>query len=77
MGSQRVGHDWVIERTHPLEENMGKTFSDVNHASIFLGQSSKEIEIKAKVTKHIKINELYTIKETISKMKDNLHDERE
>ena len=56
---------------------MGKTFSDVNHASVFLGQSSKEIEIKAKVTKHIKINELYTIKETISKMKDNLHDERE
>ena len=29
-----------------LEENIGKTFSDVNYTSIFLGQSLKAIEMK-------------------------------
>ena len=28
------------------EENMGKTFSDINHTNIFLGQYPKAIEIK-------------------------------
>ena len=31
-----------------LEENMGKTFSDINHINVFLGQSPKVGEIKAK-----------------------------
>ena len=34
-----------------LEENIGKTFSDINFSNISLGQSSKEIEIKAKINK--------------------------
>ena len=34
-----------------LEENTGKTFSDINHTSGFLGQSHKEIEIKAEINK--------------------------
>ena len=29
-----------------LEENMGKTFSDINHTNVYLGQSSKAIETK-------------------------------
>ena len=29
-----------------LEENIGKTFSDINHTNVFLGQSPKAIEIK-------------------------------
>ena len=29
-----------------LEENTGKTFSDINHKNVFLGQSLKTIEIK-------------------------------
>ena len=29
-----------------LEENIGRTFSDVNFTSIFLGQSLKAIEMK-------------------------------
>ena len=33
-----------------LEENIGKTFSDINHTNVFLGQSPKVIEIKAKNT---------------------------
>ena len=31
-----------------LEEIIGKTFSDVNHTNVFLGQSPKAIEIKTK-----------------------------
>ena len=34
-----------------LEENIGKTFSDINCTSVFLGQSPKAIEIKAKINK--------------------------
>ena len=34
-----------------LEENIGKTFSDINCASVFFGQSPKAIEIKAKINK--------------------------
>ena len=34
-----------------LEENIGKTFSDKNHTNVFLGQSPKAIEIKAKINK--------------------------
>ena len=28
-----------------LEENVGQTFSDINHTNVFLGQSPKAIEI--------------------------------
>ena len=54
-----------------LEENIGKTFSDINHTSIFLVQSPKAIEIKAKINKWhlIKLIIFCTAKETISKMK--------
>lgn len=34
-----------------LEENRGKTFSDIIHSNAFLGQSLKTIEIIAKVNK--------------------------
>ena len=34
-----------------LEENTGKTLSDINHTNVFLGQSPKEIEIKTKINK--------------------------
>jgi len=30
-----------------LDENIGKTFSDVNHTNVFLGQALKAMEIKA------------------------------
>ena len=32
-----------------LEENIGKTFSDINHTNVFLDQSPKAIEIKTKI----------------------------
>ena len=34
-----------------LVENIYKTFSDINRTNIFLGQSPKAIEIKAKINK--------------------------
>ena len=34
-----------------LEDNIGKTFSDINCANAFLGQSPKAIEIKTKTNK--------------------------
>ena len=36
------------DTTKLLEENIGKTFSDINHTNVFLGQSPKAIEIKQK-----------------------------
>ena len=52
-----------------LEENIGKTFSDINCTSVFLGQSPKAIEIKAKINKRdlIKLISFCTAKETIKK----------
>ena len=32
-----------------LEKNIGKTFSNVNYSNVFLGQSPKATEIKAKI----------------------------
>ena len=34
-----------------LEEIIGKTFSDINHTNVFLGQSPNAIEIKTKINK--------------------------
>ena len=34
-----------------LQENIGKTFSDISHTNVSLGQSPKAIEIKAKISK--------------------------
>ena len=39
-----------------LEENIGKTFSDINHTNFFLGQSAKATEIKAKINQYDLIN---------------------
>ena len=52
-----------------LEESTGKTFSDINCTNVFLGQSPKTIEIKAKINKCdlIKLTSFYTAKETINK----------
>ena len=40
-----------------LEENIGKTFSDINLMNIFSGQSPKATEIKAKINKLMRPNQ--------------------
>ena len=54
-----------------LEENIGKTFSDINLINIFLGQSPKEMEIKAKINQWdlIQLKSFCTAKETQKKTK--------
>ena len=49
---------------------MGKTFSDINHTNVFLGQSPKTIEIKETINKWdlIKLTSFFTEKKTINKM---------
>jgi len=54
-----------------LEENIGKTLSDINHSKILYGPPPRVMEIKAKINKWdlIKRKSFCTIKETISKVK--------
>ena len=54
-----------------LEEIIGITFFDINLTNVFLGQSPKAIEIKAKINKWdlIKLTSFCTAKETINKTK--------
>ena len=54
-----------------LEENIGKTFCDINLMNIFSGQSPKATEIKAKINQWdlIKLTRFCTAKETIKKKK--------
>ena len=54
-----------------LEENIGKTLSDINHSRIRYDPPPREMEIKAKISKWdlIKLKSFFTTKETISKVK--------
>ena len=54
-----------------LEENIGKTFSDINLANVFSGQSPKATEIKAKINQWdlIELTSFCIAKETIKKKK--------
>ena len=57
-----------------LDENIGKTFSDITWTTIFLGQSPEATEIKRKRNQWdlIKLTSFGTAMETIKKWKDNL-----
>ena len=61
-----------------LEENIGKTFSDINCTNVFLSQSSKTKGIKAKIYKRdlIKFISFCRAKESINKTKRNLQNGR-
>ena len=54
-----------------LEENIGKTLSDINHSKILYDPPPRVMEIKAKINNWdlIKLKMFCTIKETISKVK--------
>ena len=59
------------ETTKLLEENIGKTLSNINHSRIPYDPPPKEMEIKAKINKWdlIKLKSFCTMKETITKVK--------
>ena len=54
-----------------LEENIGKSLSDINHSRILYDPPLRILEIKAKINNWdlIKIKSFCTTKETISKVK--------
>src|SRR5574337_710593 len=54
-----------------LEENIGKTLSDINHSRILYGPPPRVMEIKTKINQWdlIKLKSFCTMKETIRKMK--------
>ena len=52
-----------------LDEKIGKKFSDISHAIVFLGQSPKAIKVKAKINKWDLINlKTFCPKEITNKM---------
>ena len=61
-----------------LEENIGKTLSDINHSNILYDPPPRILDIKAKINKCdlIKIKSSCTTKETISKVKGSLRNGR-
>ena len=54
-----------------LEENTGKTLSDIHHSRILYDPPPRILEIKTKINKWdlIKLKSFCTMKETISKVK--------
>ena len=62
------------ETTKLLEENIGKTLSNINHSRILYEPPPRILEIKAKINKWdlFKIKSLCTTKETVSKVKRQL-----
>ena len=61
-----------------LEENIGKTLSDINHSKILYDPPPRVMEIKAKINKWnlIKLKSFCTMKETISNVKRQPSDGR-
>ena len=59
-----------LETTKLLEENIGKTLSDIHHSRILYDPPPRILEIKAKINTWdlIKLKNFCTMKETISKV---------
>ena len=65
---------WIKPRPETiklLEENSGRTYSDINHIKILYDLPPRVMELKAKTNKWdlIKLKSFCTMKETISKVK--------
>ena len=75
--STKINSKWIKdlnvtpETTKLLQENIGKTLSDINHSRILYDPPPRILEIKAKINKWdlIKLKSFSTMKETISKVK--------
>ena len=76
----KINSKWITainvrpETINFLEENIGKTLSDINHSRILYDSPPRVLEIKAKINKWdlIKLKSFCTTKETISKVKRQL-----
>ena len=75
---QKINSKWIKdlnvrpETIKLLEENIGKTLSDINHSRILYDPPPRVMEIKAKIFLKrdlIKLKSFCTMKETISKVK--------
>ena len=72
INSKRINNLNVRPETIKLlEENLGKTLSDINHSRILYDSPPRILEINAKINKWdlIKIKSFCRTKETISKVK--------
>ena len=75
--STKINSKWIKdlnvtpETIKLLEENIGKTLSDVNHCKILYEPPPRILEIKGKINKWnlMKLKSFCTTKETISKVK--------
>ena len=68
----KINSKWIKDlNIRLLEENIGKTLSDIHHSRILYDPPPRILEIKAKINKWdlIKIKSFCTTKETVSKMK--------
>ena len=73
----KINSKWIkdlnvrAETIKRLEENIGKTLSDINHSRILYDPPPRILEIKAKINKWdiMKLKRFCTTKETISKVK--------
>lgn len=74
----KISSKWIkdlnirLDTIKLLEENIGRTLSDINHSNIFFNPSPRIMEIKAKIHKWdlLKLKSFCTVKETI-KQKDS------
>ena len=73
----KINSQWIKdlnvrpETIKPLEENIGKTLSDINHNRILYDPPPRVTKIKAKINTWdlIKLKRFCTMKETIGKVK--------
>ena len=71
----KINSEWIKdlniipETIKLLEENIGKTLSDIHHSRILYDPPPRILEIKTKINKWDLIKSFCTTKETISKVK--------